>query len=154
MFLDESVFGRKCFWTKVFLDEFFFFSNLDESVPNRKKSWDRFEKYGSLSPRYVEHVSGKRKEHRLEKYKSNLKHQRSFCATKFEDRSHEETERQQRCARSKALNHAKNTYKLKENDKAAFYSPAEEWVLPAASARGSEEREFAVDSGARYPYGQ
>ena len=21
MFLDESVFGRKCFWTKVFLDE-------------------------------------------------------------------------------------------------------------------------------------
>ena len=36
--LDESVigrngFGRKCFWMKVFLDEFF--SNLDESVPNR-----------------------------------------------------------------------------------------------------------------------
>ena len=37
MFLDESVFGRKCFWTKVFLDEFFFFSNLDESVPNHQK---------------------------------------------------------------------------------------------------------------------
>ena len=28
MFLDESVFGRKCFWMS------FFFSNLDESVPN------------------------------------------------------------------------------------------------------------------------
>ena len=28
----ESGFGRKCFWTKVFLDEFF--SNVDESVPN------------------------------------------------------------------------------------------------------------------------
>ena len=67
---------------------------------------------------------------------------------KFENRSHEETERQQRCARSKAWNLAKNTCKLKENDKAAFHSPAEEWVLPAASARGSEETEFAVDSGA------
>ena len=39
-------------------------------------------------------------------------------------------------------------YKLKENDKAAFYSPAEEWVLPAASKKEPEEREFVVDSGA------
>ena len=67
---------------------------------------------------------------------------------KFEDRSHEETERQQRCAQSKAWNLAKNIYKLKENDKAAFYSPAEEWVLPAASTKELEEREFVVDSGA------
>ena len=35
-----------------------------------KKSWDRFEEYDSLSLRYVKRVSGKRKEHRLEKYKS------------------------------------------------------------------------------------
>ena len=35
-------------------------------------------------------------------------HQRSPYAVKFEDRSHEETERQQRCARSKAWNLAKN----------------------------------------------
>ena len=67
---------------------------------------------------------------------------------KFEDRSHEEAERQERCARSKAWNLAKNIYKLKENDKIAFYSLAEEWVLPAASTKGSEEREFVVDSGA------
>ena len=33
--LDESVFGRKCFWMKVFLDESVFFCNLDESVPNQ-----------------------------------------------------------------------------------------------------------------------
>ena len=39
-------------------------------------------------------------------------------------------------------------YKLKEKDKATFYSPAEEWVLPAASTKEPEEREFAVDSGA------
>ena len=65
-----------------------------------------------------------------------------------EDRSHEETERQQRCARSKAWNLAKNIYKLKEKDKATFYSPAGEWVLPAASTKEPEEREFVVDSGA------
>ena len=34
-------------------------------------------------------------------------HQRSPYAMKFEDRSHEETERQQRCARSKAWNLAR-----------------------------------------------
>ena len=66
----------------------------------------------------------------------------------FEDRSQEETERQQRCARSKAWNLAKNIYKLKEKDKATFYSPAEEWVLPAASTKEPGEREFVVDSGA------
>ena len=37
-----------------------------------KKSWDRLEKYGSLGPRCIKQVSGKRKDHRLEKYKSNL----------------------------------------------------------------------------------
>ena len=57
-------------------------------------------------------------------------HQRSPCAMKFEDWSLEETERQQRCARSKAWNLAKNIYKLKEKDKATFYSPAEEWGPP------------------------
>ena len=41
--------------------------------------------------------------------KINVKvlHQRSPYAMKFEDRSHEETERQQRCARSMAWNLAK-----------------------------------------------
>ena len=40
--------------------------------------------------------------------------QRSPSAVTFEDRSHGDTERQQRCARSKAWNLAKNIYKLKE----------------------------------------
>ena len=65
---------------------------------------------------------------------------------KFEDRSHEVTERQQRCARSKAWNLVKNIYK--EKDKAAFYFPGEECVLPAGSPKEPEEREFEVDSGA------
>ena len=35
-----------------------------------KKFWNQFEKYGSL--RYVKQVSGKKKDHRLEKYKSKI----------------------------------------------------------------------------------
>ena len=38
-------------------------------------------------------------------------------------------------------------------DKAAFYFPTEEWVLPAASTKEPEEREFVVDSGASVPRG-
>ena len=47
-----------------------------------------------------------------------------------------------------AWNLAKKIYKLKEQDKPAFYFPAEEWVLQAASPNEPEEREFLVDSGA------
>ena len=62
-------------------------------------------------------------------------HQRSPYAMKREDWSHGETDRQQRCARGKAWNLAKNIYKLKDKDKATFYSPSEEWVLSAASTK-------------------
>ena len=105
-----------------------------------EKFWDQFDEYGSHSPRYVKRVSGKTKDHRLEKYKSKNPHQRSPYAMKFEGRSQEETESQQRCAGGKVWNLAKNIYKLKEKDNATFYSPLEEWVLPA--------REFVVCSGA------
>ena len=50
---------------------------------------------------------GKERDHRWEKNNVKVPHQRSPYAVKFEDRSHEETERQQRCARSKAWNLAK-----------------------------------------------
>ena len=49
-------------------------------------------------------------------------------------------------ARHGTLPKTKN--KLIEKDKATFYSPAEEWVLPAASTKEPGEREFVVDSGA------
>ena len=71
---------------------------------------------------------------------NKVPHHRSPYAMKFEARSHEETERQQRCARSKAWNLAKNIYKLKEKDKATFYFPAEERVLPAASTKRAGEK--------------
>ena len=41
----------------------------------------------------------------------------------------------------------KKITKLKANDKTTFFSPAEKWVLPAASTKEPEEREFVVDSG-------
>ena len=58
---------------------------------------------------------------------------------KFEVRSHEETERQEPCAQSKAWDLAKTIHKLIEKDKAAFYFLAEEWVLLAASTKEPEE---------------
>ena len=43
---------------------------------------------------------------------------------------------------------AKSIKKLKERNKAAFFSPSENWCLPVSSNLKLEEREFVVDSGA------
>ena len=75
-------------------------------------------------------------------------HQRNPNAPKFEDRSQEETEWQERCAREAAWRLAKNIKKLKEKDKTAFFSPSENRCLPAPSTLNREERAFVVDSGA------
>ena len=112
------------------------------------KSWDRFEEYDSLSLRNVKHNIRDNKGPSLEKIQVKGSHQGSPHAVKLEDRFQEKTERQQRCARSKAWDLVKNIYMLKEKDKTAFNFPAEEWVLPAASTKDPEEREFVVDSGA------
>ena len=56
-------------------------------------------------------------------------------APKFEDRSQE------------AWKLAKNVLKLKEHQRAAFFSPSENRCLPASTLK-LEEREFVVDSGA------
>ena len=74
-------------------------------------------------------------------------HQRSPNAPKFEDRSQEETEWQERDAREAAWRLAKNVLKLKENNRATFFSPSENRCLPASNLK-PEEREFVVDSGA------
>ena len=75
-------------------------------------------------------------------------HQRNPNAPNFEVRSQEETEWQERCAREAAWRLAKKYQKLKEKNKAAFFSPSENWCLPAPSNLKPEEREFVVDSGA------
>ena len=75
-------------------------------------------------------------------------HQRNPNATKFVDRSQEETEWQEQGAREAAWKLAKNVLKLKEHERAAFFSPSENRCLPAPSNLKPEEREFVVDSGA------
>ena len=74
-------------------------------------------------------------------------HQRSPNAPKFEDRSLEETEWQEQGAREAAWKLAKNVLKLKEHERATFFSPSENRCLPASTLK-PEEREFVVDSGA------
>ena len=65
-------------------------------------------------------------------------HQRSPNAPKFEDRS---------LAREAAWKLAKSVFKLKEQERATFFSPSENWCLPASNLKPGE-REFVVDSGA------
>ena len=74
-------------------------------------------------------------------------HERSPNAPKFEDRSQEETEWQEQGAREAAWKLAKNVLKLKEQQRAAFFSPSENRCLPASTLK-PEERKFVVDSGA------
>ena len=74
-------------------------------------------------------------------------HQRSSNAQKFEDRSQEETEWQEQGAREAAWKLAKSVLKLKEQERATFFSPSENMCLPASNLK-PEEREFVVDSSA------
>ena len=77
-------------------------------------------------------------------------HERSYRAPKFEDRSQEETEWQEQGAREAAWKLARSVFKLKEQERATFFSPSENRCLPASTLE-PEEREFVVDSGASMP---
>ena len=74
-------------------------------------------------------------------------HQRISNTPKFEDRSQEETEWQEQGAREAAWKLAKNVFKIKEHERATFFSPSENRCLPASTLK-LEDREFVVDSGA------
>ena len=65
-------------------------------------------------------------------------HERSPNAPKFEDRSQEETEWQELGAREAAWKLAKSVFKLKEHEKAAFFSPPENRGLPASTLKPEE----------------
>ena len=62
-------------------------------------------------------------------------HQRNPNAPKFKDLSQEETEWQERCAREAAWRLAESILKSKEKNKAAFFSPSENWCLPASNLK-------------------
>ena len=68
-------------------------------------------------------------------------------APKFEDRSQAETEWQEQGAREAAWKLSTSVFKLKEKNKATFFSPSEKRCLPASNLK-PEEREFVVDSSA------
>ena len=74
-------------------------------------------------------------------------HERSPNAPNFEDRSHEETEWQEQGARDAAWKLAKGVLKLKEHERAIFFSPSENRCFPASTLK-PEGREFVVDFGA------
>ena len=75
------------------------------------------------------------------------RHERCPNAPKFQDRSLKETEWQEQGAREAAWKLANNVLKLKEHDRATFFSPSENRCLLASTLK-LEEREFVVDSGA------
>ena len=74
-------------------------------------------------------------------------HERSPNAPKFEDRSQDETEWQEQGAPEAAWKLAKSVFKLKEHERATFFSPSENRCLPASSLK-PVEREFVAGSGA------
>ena len=74
-------------------------------------------------------------------------HERSPNDPKFEDRSREETVWQELGAREAAWKLAKNVFKLKEHERAAFFSSPENRCHLASTLK-PEEREFVVDYGA------
>ena len=65
-------------------------------------------------------------------------HQRSPNAPKFEDRSQEEIELQEQGAREAAWKLAKSVFKLKEQERATFFSPSENRCLPAPTLIAEE----------------
>ena len=74
-------------------------------------------------------------------------HERSPNDPKFEGRSREETEWQEQGAREAAWKLAKNVFRLKERERATFFSSPEKRCLPASTLK-PEVREFVADSGA------
>ena len=85
---------------------------LQRFLGRTQKCRDQFDENDSQELHCAKQTSEKieNKGPSLGKIQVKLPHQRSHHAMKFEDRSHEETERQQRCARSKAWNLAKKIY--------------------------------------------
>ena len=94
-----------------------------------KKSWDPLEKYGSLSLRHVKQISRKRKDHRLEKYKSKILisevHTPWNLRTGPKKRLKANSDAPE--ARHGTLPNTKTSEKRK--DQATFSSPTNEWIF-------------------------
>ena len=75
-------------------------------------------------------------------------HERHSSAPRYEERTPEETSRQEAFVRKAAWDLAKNVYKLKNNDKTAFYSRGHKGADIDLKKKTQEERMFVIDSGA------
>ena len=73
--------------------------------------------------------------------------ERNPCAPKFEERTPEETLRQEDCTRKAARDLAKHLYKSQADDKATFYSNVD-IVAPEVVSKSTGDRMFVVDLGA------
>ena len=73
---------------------------------------------------------------------------------KFEDRSQEEFKRKERCARSKAWNLAKNTYKLKEKDKNYILLTFGRMGTAGCVNKGARGKRVCGGFRSSYAYGQ
>ena len=115
-----------------------------------KKVLGPIQKDGSLSLRYVKRVSGKRKDHRWEWLMSKflisevltLWNLRTGPMKRLNDSSDVPE------ARLAIWQETYTSSKKKTKLHATFPRTAEEWVLPAASTKELEEKEFVVDSEA------
>ena len=108
-----------------------------------RKVLDQFDEYDSHSLRYIKQVSGKRKDHRLEKYKSNLDISEVLALWNLRTGP---MKRLNGCARS--WNLAKTCTSSKRRTRLHSTRPRRECVLPAASTKEPDERKCVVDSGA------
>ena len=68
-------------------------------------------------------------------------HERNPCAPTFEERTPEETSRQDECSRKAAWDLARKLYKLQAKDKATLFSPVE-IKAPVLVSKNTEERLF------------
>ena len=113
--------------------------NLHRFYGRAQKSWDPFDECVSQHLRSVMQTSQKTKVRRSEKFKS--KFLISAVRTLWNLRIDLRRRLKDRCDDAWRL--AK-----KETGKATFFSPTNEWCLPAPSVINPEEREFVADSGA------
>ena len=147
-------FGRSCFFKRKLVqkDQLYCWGSLYNWVVYLKilvreslfhvktEIWDQDTPSKSPKVPGTKRKIGKERVHR-EELSKNVLRERCLCAPKFEERSHEETSHQEGCARSVAWDLAKNIYKLKNADKAAF--------LYSYWCKGNASTHFEKTRGAR-----
>ena len=102
--------------------------NLKNSDPKKSilRKAGEVERFGGTHHKILRtHVVRNSKGHFEALSKKVKPHERNPCATKFEERTLQETSRQEECARKAARDLARNIHKLEPEDKATFFPSAE-----------------------------